>query len=112
MTELARQRDDDTKVGASTILQRDRVHRAGNVRVPTIGCEDRSANQNVRDCACERRDPAYGSLPGDRNLGQFVAYTVDVDAQSREGGTSSGWEVRRAGKLDRRSRAAVQHADR
>jgi hypothetical protein len=85
MSELAGEGRRDRHVGRPTVFERHRVHGAGDVGVAPIRREYGSANENLSDRTRERRDPASARSQA-INLREFVAYSVDVEAQSRERG--------------------------
>ncbi len=103
--------DVDRPRRGAPILYGKRVHRARHIGVAAIRCEDRPAHQQVADRAGERRNPAERALPRDRNFREIVAYAIHAEHRASKRRLVAAHEIRTAGKLDRRTRRAMQHPD-
>jgi hypothetical protein len=107
---LERERDGDRL--APAILERDRVHGAGHVRIAAIRREDGSADDDVARRAGEGRQPVERALPCHAVLGELDPLAVDNQRRTDERWADPGGEVRRPGQLDRSARPTMNDSDR
>jgi hypothetical protein len=112
MPQRTGQGHNNRRVGRRAILQGNSVHGARDVGIATVRREDRPAEHKIANRAGERRDPAERAFPGDRNIGQLVAYAIDLERGPRQRRPGAREEVSGAGVLDGRARGAMQCPDR
>jgi hypothetical protein len=108
----ALERDLDLGRALGAVLDGDGVHRAREVRVAAVRGEHRAADHEPAHRARERRQPLHRALPRDPLGRELADLAVHPQRGTQQGLAAAGEEVRAARKLDRRARAAVQHADR
>ncbi len=105
-------RDVDRDLCPAAILERQRVHGARHVGIAAIRRKDCPPQHEITNRARERRNPAEGAFPGNRNIGELVAYSGDDQAWPSKRRPHAVDEVGMSREFDRRTRRTMQHADR
>ena len=83
MPEHALQRDRDVRVGdVAAILDRDRVHGAGEIGVAPVRREERPAHDESVHDAREGRNPSERALPRELQRGELARHAIDRERRA------------------------------